>query len=74
VDTTLDWKRDAPPEKNQHEIVFDHTVMFNDKIIAEIEKWKPSSSFSYGTAGFRARANLLPPVVFRCGKRTRVVG
>ncbi|PHJ16116.1 phosphoacetylglucosamine mutase [Cystoisospora suis] len=30
----------------------------------------PSSShrlFIYGTAGFRARADLLPPVVFRCG-------
>ncbi|GJD11078.1 Phosphoacetylglucosamine mutase [Galdieria sulphuraria] len=41
--------------------------MLDDNVVFEIQKWKPSQHFSYGTAGFRAHANLLPPVVFRCG-------
>ncbi|GJQ12945.1 hypothetical protein GpartN1_g4736.t1 [Galdieria partita] len=42
-------------------------MTIDENIICKIQNWKPSQLFSYGTAGFRARANLLPPVVFRCG-------
>ena len=42
----------------------------NESALIELSQKHPRTTdapFSYGTAGFRMRAHLLPPVVFRTG-------
>eukprot|EP00871_Galdieria_phlegrea_P000645 jgi/Galph1/1581/GphlegSOOS_G257.1 len=36
-------------------------------LATELKRWQPKQLLSYGTAGFRGPADILEPVVFRCG-------